>query len=103
MSLLMPIAALAGGYLVYRVLSQRTRDAEEGAAEASSADPDLHDDSMQCPNAFTKWISLADVYSDKCAWEWDPTIVSAGQSHDGLIRTDLCSRHGRCPTGLIIG
>lgn len=104
MSLLVPILAIGAGYVLIKVLGARSDQAAEQALEGASADPDLHDDSRTCPNDYTRWICAADVLTDKCKWDmWDPTIVQSGETGDGLVRTDLCSRHGRHPTGLLYG
>jgi hypothetical protein len=98
MSLVVPLLGAAGAYLVYKVLKTRT---DRAADALHQKDESHHDDSTQCPNAFGRYISVADALSDKTAWEWNPTVAEAHRTADSRVRVDLMSRHGRAVSGMV--
>lgn len=99
--MLVPLVAAAGIYVLYSVLKNRS-DTLQAAAE-DKMEEEFHSDAVQCPNLFMKWVSPPDVFSDKTAWEWNPTLsTEVMQTKDGRLRTDLLSRHGRCPSGIVM-
>ena len=95
--MMVPLLAAGGVYALWTVLSNRT---DAYVDEQQAKDEDRHKPE-RTPDAFLKWISPADALTDKCNLEINYTTATAEKTADGRTRTDLCSRHGRAPCGMV--
>lgn len=101
MSIVVPLLAAGGFYLIYNVLRNRS---DKEVDQQFAKDECQHKDHEPPPNGFHRYCDLADVVWDKCNYENHNFTVSTDgsvQTADGRTRTDLCTRHAKCPAGLV--
>lgn len=98
---MIPIVAAGAVYLALKILVNRSTSSDLSYHEMEDKNDSKNHPGRGVLEAKEKWISPADVLTDKTSWEWNPTIAQGTYTRDGRIRTDLISRYGRCPGAIL--
>ena len=98
MSMMVPFLAAGSLAAVYYVLMNRSTETSDQKTQNEKRD---HDAGKRSATGMSKWISVQDVLMDPSNWVYNPTIVFAGETSQGALRTDVNSRFGTAPVGKI--
>lgn len=93
---LIPATGAIAAYVLYRVMSERTRLME---MESMSAMPPAPPGCCYPPDLFTAYVSPSDAMWDTNCLEYTYRVVDPGGcAMDGRMRKDILSGYGRAPT-----